>query len=186
MALEIAPATAAGAGRLTPCRSVLDEGPPGASGILRLKFAPFITNTPSTLPTRSTTAIVEGKLRACASATASDITRSTSVTVSDSGAGSVYSLAVLDGGVGEGGRALLPSPLTPRLLLSPPPQDDNMSEQLAMIAVSCLRISTATLVLRWQRRQLTCENQTGDRRWGHAPRRTRGLHWHGCPLLHLV
>jgi hypothetical protein len=121
----------------------LDEGPPGASGILSLKLAPFITNTPSTLPTRSTTAIVEGKLRACASATASDIDRSTSVTVSDSAAGSVYSLAELDGGGGEGVAALLPLPLAP-LLLPPPPQDDNMNEQLVMIAVSCLRMSIAT------------------------------------------
>ena len=169
---------------MIPCRSVLDEGPPGASGILRLKFAPFITNTPSTLPTRSTTAIVEGKLRAWASATASDITRSTSVTVSDSAEGSEYNLAVPAGGDGEGVCAPLSPPFAPLLL--PPPQDDNMSEQLVMIAVSCLRISTATLVLRWQRRQLTCENQTGDRRSDHAPRRTRGLHWHGCPLLHLV
>ena len=111
MAFAMAPATAAGAGRFKPCRSVLDEAPTGASGIFRPKFAPFITNTPSTLPTRSTTAMVEGKLRACASATASDITRSTSVTVSDSAAGSVYSLAVLDGGGGEGVVALLPLPL---------------------------------------------------------------------------
>ena len=62
--------------------------------------------------------MVEGKFRACASATASDITRSTSVTVSDSGAGSAYCLAALDVGVGEGASALLPPPLAP-LLLSP-------------------------------------------------------------------
>ena len=143
MAFAMAPATAAGAGRFKPCRSVLDEAPTGASGIFRPKFAPFITNTPSTLPTRSTTAMVEGKLRACASATASDITRSTSVTVSDSGAGSLYSLAALDGGGGEGGGALLPV-LLPSLLLPPPLQDDNISEQLVMIAVICLRMFIAT------------------------------------------
>ena len=184
MAFAIAPATAAGAGRLTPCRSVLDEGRPGASGILRLKFAPFITNTPSTLPTRSTTAMVEGKLRACASATASDITRSTSVTVSDSAAGSVYSLAVLDDDAGEERSALLLPPFT--LLLSPLLQDDSISEKLVIIAISCVRISIATPGLRRQRHQLNGENRKGDRRWDHAPRHRRGLHWHVSPLPHLA
>jgi hypothetical protein len=70
------------------------------------------------------------------------------VTVSDSGAGSLYSLAALDGGGGEGGGALLPvllpSLLLPSLLLPPPLQDDNISEQLVMIAVICLRMFIAT------------------------------------------
>jgi len=65
------------------------------------------------------------------------------VTVSDSGAGSLYSLAALDGGGGEGGGALLPV-LFPSLLLPPPLQDDNISEQLVMIAVICLRMFIAT------------------------------------------
>src|SRR5262245_1310250 len=43
--------------------------------------APFIANTPSTLPTRSTTAMVAGALRACASATARASTSCTSAAV---------------------------------------------------------------------------------------------------------
>src|SRR5450759_5494895 len=49
--------------------------------IVKVAAAPFILNTPSTLPTRSTTAIVALAPRACASATACAMTCCTSATV---------------------------------------------------------------------------------------------------------
>src|SRR4029453_2350589 len=61
------------------------SGPPVApvpDVIVNVDAAPFILNTPSTLPTRSTTAMVALALRACASKTAWAIPCCTSAIVS--------------------------------------------------------------------------------------------------------
>ena len=63
--------------------------PFGASAIFRFCGEPFILKMASTLPTRSTTEITAGRLRAFASATAWAMICCTSLMDSDSSAGGV-------------------------------------------------------------------------------------------------
>jgi hypothetical protein len=98
--------------------------PLGEGGTARPTFAPFIWKAASTLPTRSTTTIVAGRARACASATAWAMICCTSAVVSASCWGSAKS-RVAAGGTGPG--------VGPALLPPPPPQEE--SSKAAMVIV---------------------------------------------------
>ena len=93
-------------------------------------FDPFMSNTASTLPTRSTTAITEGRLRACASPAAWAIIVWTSATVSDRCAGATKPVGVgvgVGAGAGEG--------VPPKSLLPPPPPQEVKIRAAAEMAV---------------------------------------------------
>ena len=123
-AFAIAAATAGTSAPCSPASSPAAGNPPIC---LRLKNvvarAPFIWNTPSTLPTRSVTAITEGSPRASASPAACAMICSTSPIDSASCRGSAKTRAEPAGGeVGEGVGADVPTGegwLAP----SPPPQE---------------------------------------------------------------
>ena len=131
--MEMPPASAAGAGRFRFWRSVL--WPFGAGGVRSVKLAPFITNTASTLPTRSMTTKPEGWFWACASATPWAMIRSMSATSSRSGVG-VWNRVCGAGGGGGGGGGGTGLPLPP-----PPPPPQEATSRAAMATIDTLRFT---------------------------------------------